>query len=399
VTRFALFNAQSSSHLGFLLPLAEELARSGHEVHVFTEAVLREEVEQAGLWFHDLYEGRPVEAVDDTSTPVPIRDVAHAGQHGQTIAEEVRALRPEVVVHEMFATIGLVVARTLDLPVVSVLTAHSGVPARVLADIRANRRVEVSPAAEAAVARLRDVHGIAGAHPLLYSDALSLTLNLYPEPIEHLPEDDRTALAPVDYLGCVAPRLRSVGATSPFSSSGRRRVLAAFGTIVWRYYEAEAADALRAVAACCERDGDELVVGLGGFAPSGNLVEDLSDHGATVVPQVDQWGALAHADAFVTHHGLKSTHEAIYHGTPMLSYPFFGDQPLGAARCRQLGLAVPLASAPRAPITIDDVAASFALLDTRSEEVHASLEEARRWEQRTIDDRPRLAARVADLAR
>ena len=45
---------------------------------------------------------------------------------------------------------------------------------------------------------------------------------------------------------------------------------------------------------------------------------------------------------FVTHHGLNSTHEAIYHRTPMLSYPFFGDQPYLANRCRDLGLSVPL---------------------------------------------------------
>ncbi len=45
---------------------------------------------------------------------------------------------------------------------------------------------------------------------------------------------------------------------------------------------------------------------------------------------------------FVTHHGLKSTHEAIWQRVPMISYPFFGDQPALAALCQRLGLAVPL---------------------------------------------------------
>ena len=40
------------------------------------------------------------------------------------------------------------------------------------------------------------------------------------------------------------------------------------------------------------------------------------------------------ADLFVTHHGLNSTHEAIFNRVPMLSYPFFWDQPGLAAECR-----------------------------------------------------------------
>jgi zeaxanthin glucosyltransferase len=397
VKRFAFFCAQSVSHLRMLLPLAAELVRSGHEVHLFTEAVLRDEVARSGARFHDLYEDGAVTTVDAVSVPIPCRYVAHAGVHGEAIIERTRALRPDAIVYELFATIGVVVARALKVPAVNVLTAHAPVPDRVLDDIRATRRMEISPACEAAVARLRDVHGLADAHPLMYNDTLSPTLNLYPEPAEFLPAGDREVFEPVDFVGCVTPALRDGTGTSPFDSTGRRRVLVAFGTIIWSYFEAEATAALRTITAVCTEAGDEVVVDIGG-ATRGTLGEELVDQGATLLRHGHQWAALADADVFVTHHGLNSTHEAIYQGTPMLSYPFFGDQPAQGALCAALGLAVPLTTEPRARLSGADVEAGLARVAAGRADMAAALAAARVWEQRTVDDRPRVAQRVVDLA-
>ena len=56
---------------------------------------------------------------------------------------------------------------------------------------------------------------------------------------------------------------------------------------------------------------------------------------------MDQWAVLGETDLFVTHHGLNSTHEAIFNRVPMLSYPFFWDQPGLAAKCQAFGIARP----------------------------------------------------------
>ena len=397
--RFVFFCAQSISHLRMLLPLVEELVLDGHEVHVFTEAALREEVERSGARFHDLYEEGAVATVDATSVPIPCRYVAHAGVHGEAITERVRALQPDVVVYELFAVIGVVVAHALGLPAVNVLTAHAPVPERVLADIRSTRRIEISPECEVAVARLRDVHGLVDAHPLMYNDRLSPTLNLYPEPVELLPAGDRAAFEPLDYLGCLTPRLRDDVGMSPFASDARRRVLIAFGAISWSYFAVEAAAALRTMTKLCAEAGDDVVVDMAGASRVDGLEEELLGLGARPLPHGDQWAALADADVFVTHHGLNSTHEAIYHRTPMLSYPFFGDQPAAAARCAELGLAVPLVDEWRAPVTEDRAARAFAEADARRDEIAAALDEARSWELRTIADRPRIVDRVVALAR
>ncbi len=113
---------------------------------------------------------------------------------------------------------------------------------------------------------------------------------------------------------------------------------------------------------------------------------------------MDQWSALKDADLFVTHHGLNSTHEAIFHLVPMLSYPFFGDQPAMAARCQSLGLAVALAGSPRAPLEAADVRRSIDTIAAEREAFRTRLSEARTWEIETIERREAVVDRMLALA-
>jgi hypothetical protein len=82
----------------------------------------------------------------------------------------------------------------------------------------------------------------------------------------------------------------------------------------------------------------------------------------------------------------------------MISYPFFGDQPGLARRCRELGLALALTDAPLAPVSEDAVRHALARFRAAHEPLAARIEEARRWELETIAQRESVIRRILDLA-
>jgi len=59
------------------------------------------------------------------------------------------------------------------------------------------------------------------------------------------------------------------------------------------------------------------------------------------VPWVPQNDVLAHPKVrgFITHGGLQSTYEAMFHGVPMIALPFFADQHRNARRAINIGIA------------------------------------------------------------
>jgi UDP:flavonoid glycosyltransferase YjiC (YdhE family) len=175
-------------------------------------------------------------------------------------------------------------------------------------------------------------------------------------------------------------------------------VYVSFGSVVWRYYAAQALAALQ-----CLSDSfagmEELsaVISLGGARVEEEALRRLAKSNVSVAPYVDQWRVLQDADLFVTHHGLNSTHEAIFHLVPMISYPFFWDQPALAEKCRELGLAVPLADSPRGPVTEENVRGAFAAFFKTRDSQRASLAEARGWELQVLEDRVAVLRQITGL--
>jgi len=394
----AVFCMQGVGHLQMLLPLLEGLRTRGCSVHVFTHVDFRAAVERAGGRFVDLYARHPIEQADATSVPVPCRFVSFAGVYAEPVTEEVAALGPDIVAGDTFSVIAPVVARRLGLPYVSVIGNHAPVPERVLAALRVDPRVAISEACHAAVARLRDVHHIPEAHPFWYANALSPHLNLYGEPVEFLPTADRPAFEPVAFLGSLAPALRRSGGTTVFPRDRRRlRIYVSFGTVIWWYFAPIALAALRSIADACTDLDAHVMIGLGGHLLDPAAAATITRPNVTLHAFADQWTALEEADLLITHHGLNSTHEAIYHQVPMLSYPFFGDQPALSRRCHELGLALPLVEEPKAPLSAAAVTEAIDRIERERVVFAERLAEAREWELRTIAERDRVIDRVLAL--
>jgi UDP:flavonoid glycosyltransferase YjiC (YdhE family) len=180
-------------------------------------------------------------------------------------------------------------------------------------------------------------------------------------------------------------------------SSGLK-VYVSFGTVVWRYWAAEALEGMMRISRSLAAMSDvSAVISLGGAQLEPDAVGAIARPGVSVAGYVDQWRILREADVFVTHNGVRSTHEAIVHGVPMISCPFFWDQPALAERCRQFGLSVPLTGAPRSGIGDEDTGAALAELAANRDSMQASLADAREWELEVVANRESVVRRVMDL--
>ena len=400
----AMFCTGEIGHFQRLRPLITGLVGRGIAVHVYTHRQLRHTIEGDGGTFVDLFERYPPDRADATSIPIPSRHVSFAAMYATQVSADVAATGASLVIHDTFAVIARVVATLLRLPRVNVCAGHNADPARFRAMLETDPRVKTSPECWRAVDVLRDVYGIADASPFSYVSGLSPDLNIYCEPPEFLTVEERRVFEPVAFFGsllALADGGPSAGvATEGFGADavGRRKVFVSFGTIVWRYFAADALRALTTLADTFALMADvRAIISLGGASVADEARAALAKPNVSVRDYVDQQQVLQEADVFVTHHGMNSTHEAINHRVPMISYPFFWDQPAMATRCAQLGVAIPLTEGARGPFDEQAVRVALERVETARAAMQRALSRAREWEQAVIDQRGQVLDRIVDL--
>ncbi|HEX6765840.1 MAG TPA: hypothetical protein VF103_10195, partial [Polyangiaceae bacterium] len=343
----AFFSMAQEGHFRRLCPLIADVARRGVPAHVFTHRRFQGEVERAGGSFVDLFAEHPLEEVDGASLPVPCRFVSFAGFHAEKIAARLREIGARAVVYDTFAVVGYVAAILADVPYVNVCAGHNVDPARFVPLLETESRIEISPSCRQAVEILRSRHGLTDASPFSFIKTQSPHLNLYCEPEAYVTEAERRPFEPLAFYGSL-PALEDIEKMnderrSPYFEDGTRglKVYASVGTVAWRYHRAAALAVLQRVAeAVAETPGCRAVISLGRAELADDERRSLARPNVSVHDYVDQWAVLREADVFMTHHGLNSTHEAVFNEVPMISYPISWDQPSLARKCQEFAFAL-----------------------------------------------------------
>lgn len=402
--RVALFCMPEFGHLQRLLPVISSLREAGAEPHVFSDRHFRGAIRASGGVFHDLFRQRPLAAADSRSRPIPCRYVSFAGHFAESVITDVTALAPQLIINDAFAVIARPVAECLRLPRINICPGHNMPPETAIAELQSDPRVQLDDACLRAVALLRDHYGLADASPFSYMGGPSTQLNLISEPQEFLTPAEQAAFEPCAFFGSLAEpqptRAESAQTVDPFpvAGEGALKIYASLGTVVWRYYADTAWSLLQALSqAAKERRDLAVLIGLGGQLRE-RAPARIAGPRVRVEAYVDQRQVLAHTGVFLTHQGLNSTHEAIFHGVPMLSYPFFSDQPGLARRCREFGLAEPLAEAVRETVTAGDIHAALERMKLKRDLFNERLAEARNWELAAMAGRPAVIERILDFA-
>ena len=395
----AFFSMLADGHFRRLLPLIERVVARGATAVVFTDRRFEPAVTRAGASFVDLFAKYPADADDPESFPRGVRAVSFAGHYADAVADEVATLNPALVVHDAQAVVGRVVASMLRIPAVNVCAGHNVAPDRFQQILAGDPRVVVSDRCRQAVEILRHRHGLADASPFCYVSGLSPVLNIYCEPPEFLAPAERRAFEPVAFFGSLRDPAPAGPVPAYFHTPAALKVYVSFGTVAWRSYPREALAALQVIArALARRPNTEVVISLGSAALDPAAIASMAMANVTVLPFVDQSAILSGADLFITHHGLNSTHEAIWHRVPMLSYPFFWDQPALAEKCQALGIATPLSTVPRGELTeagvltvVDRVAGNLAAFS-------GPVAAARDYEVSVMAGRDAVITRILKLA-
>jgi UDP:flavonoid glycosyltransferase YjiC (YdhE family) len=399
-----VFVMLADGHFQRLRPLIAALTSRSITTYVFTGHRFEAKVRQAGGIFVDLFARYPLERADAESRMRGSRYVSFAACYGEEIIRDVAALGPSLVVYDTYAIIARVVAKALGVPYVNVCAGHNIDPAHFRPLLEANPDIHVSPQCHRAVAVLRDRYGLEDASPFCFMSGLSPFLNVYCEPAAYLTELERRVFEPIAFFGSLPAipemdALRRPRDPSPFGAErGRCRLYVSFGTQIWRFFGRQALDALRSISRhVADRPDVRALISFGGADIDGAARRELERPNVSVASYVDQWQVLGDADAFLTHHGLNSTHEAIATGTPMISYPWWWDQPSLARKCQEFGLAVPLAGSARGRIGAEDFDQALTELSGSRERMRADLARAFEWEVATIADRDAVVRRITDL--
>jgi MGT family glycosyltransferase len=398
----AFFSMPDPGHFRRLLPMISGLAASNVAVHVFSHQQFRTEIEEAGASFFDLFSRYPLELADPGSLPRSCRYVTYAAHYAEAVCDEVRRLRPAVIIYGTFAVIGHVVAIRLGIPYVNVCAGHNVNPVQFLRSLPSDPRVKLHPACWKAADRLRDHYGIRGASPFSFIATLSPFLNVYCEPPAFLKPLEREAFEPVAFFGSIVREGAARSSTMPriptTDPNGKLTVYVSFGTIVWRHHAAQALQALQAISrAFSGREDISAVISLGGHDLPRQTVAALARPNVRVEGYVDQWEMLRVTDVFITHNGLNSTHEAIFHRVPMISVPFFWDQPALARRCQEYGLAVALVDSVGESVRPEDVTSALLEVANRRDSLLENLQTAYQWERQVMADRGAVLQRVTSL--
>lgn len=389
-----------SGHDDRLAPIARELVRQGADLHVVANADSAELWRSMGATFVDQFADGTVDDADPTTVPLPARLVTFAARFGKQLAHRLAVIQPRMIVHDSMAVVAWVVAQELGIPRVTLCARISFLDESAWDDRAQRGFLTISDECHAAVEDLR-AQGLPDASPYSFLNIRSDCLNVYAEPAQFLTSAERSVLEPVMFSGSLdldrAPR-PSEARQFEATTDSMIRVYLSFGTVIWRYYIREASDLIRAVAAVTQADKRLLTLISVGRSQIGPSLADLNGPRVQVVDFVDQWQVLTETEIFITHHGLKSTHEAIYRGVPMIGGPFQTDQPDLSERCAALGLSVPLIRDGDLSKTADDVLAAIEEVIERRETILQRLAEAREWELEAIAARPAIARRMIDIA-
>lgn len=331
-SHIAFFNFPAIGHVNPTLGVVEELVRRGNRVTCTVTEHFAPAVEGVGA------EAVVYESVFGDFYRSPYTAEANAGEglrclnEATSLVEQVSPFyendKPDLIAHDFMAWGARFYASKNDIPVVRLFPSYA-----------ANEHFSIQekfPLAEYSDPQVMDMIGqLAALLPQfgLPADPMAFFQGIERRGIVFMPRefhyDGETFDERFVFAGpCLGDRSFQ-GTWEP--TSDRPVLLISLGTAAtgWPEFFGAAVDALR--------DGEwEVVMAVGDHIDPAEL-GDLPSH-FHVTRHVPQLDVLRRARLFITHGGMNSTMEALYHGVPMVVVPQMNEQRANGLRVAELGL-------------------------------------------------------------
>ncbi|MEV0951871.1 macrolide family glycosyltransferase [Promicromonospora sp. NPDC050249] len=397
MSTIAFVNIGMHGYVNPTLPVVAELVRRGHTVSYYASPAFAAQIEATGADVH-LYAG------DDLPLPDPPIPLAMIEGLARTavgllpgVLEDLRAARPDLVVHGAACPWGAVAARELGVPAAATYTTFAfnrqvpspcGISRALLVAAAAYPRIASSYVrARWTLRRGYDTSGLPLTDLMNAQEPLNLVFT------------SATFQPGADAFG---PSYRFVGASvgsrlpDPAFAADRLEgpvLYASLGTVF-----DGSPGLLRTFATALAPLAGTVVVATGHTDPA-----DLGSLPANVLARrsVPQLQVLDQAALFVTHGGMNSVNEAMQAGVPTLVVPQGADQPLVAQRVVDLGAGLALRTEDATAETVNTLARRL-LDEPRFREAARRQRDAQReaggW-VRAADELERYLERVGDPPR
>ena len=338
MSKIVFFCIPAHGHTNPTLGVVRELVSRGHRVWYYSYNMMREKIEAAGATFVSCDAFAAQQRVEAKDAARVGKDLAFSTKLlvdttlalDEAVCSHMEQLKPDCIVADSMAVWGKAVALKLGIPFVSSTTtfAFNQHSAKIMKQSIGQMlgMILCMPKINRDVKRLQDRgYPIKSVLDILQNDNDTHTI-VYAS-AKFQPCADTFS----DKYAFVGPSIRPAGTGIP--KTGKTRVYLSMGTV-----NNDMLPLYRKCIHALGREDYELILSVGSQVKRedfGELPENVA-----VYPSVDQIAVLEKADVFLSHCGMNSASESLYHGVPLVMLPKTSEQGGVANRIRQLGAGV-----------------------------------------------------------
>ena len=336
--KIVFFNIPAHGHTNPTLGVVKELIKNNHEVYYYSYEIMKEKIESTGAKFISCDKLDPQTKLTNDDKEKISKDVAFSINLivdmtlslDDKILEEMKELKPDVIVGDSVAFWAKLIAKKLNIPFISSTTtfAFNKYSARVMKQDKIGlfNLIKSIPKINKSLNRLREKgYDVKSVLDIIGNDNDTSTIvytSKYFQPYSETFADNYAFVGPI---------LRD--STETIEKSTIPTIYISLGTVnnnndefYKNCLEAFKDEKLNIILSV----GEEFVIDSLGEIPDNFTIEK----------HTDQVAVLKITDVFITHCGMNSVSEALYNGIPLVLFPQTTEQKGVANRVKELNAGV-----------------------------------------------------------